>query len=75
MENGEETEGVEGEDYRWTKGEGELEFLGTPRVGDELGKMVQRAPWNGCERRRDREKKGKEKEKKEAAELPHNGSM
>lgn len=40
MENGEETEGVEGEDYRWTKGEGELEFLGTPRVGDELGKMV-----------------------------------
>lgn len=38
-------------DCRGRKGEEKLEFLGTPRVGDQLEKIVQKGLLKVCERR------------------------
>lgn len=42
---------MEGVDCRGRKGEEKLEFLGTPRVGDQLEKMVQKGLLKVCERK------------------------
>lgn len=53
----EKREAVEGVDCRGRKGEEKLEFLGTPRVGDQLEKMVQKGLLKVCERKVSGERK------------------